>query len=61
MDEKLAYDLAKTVFEKKADLVAVHAEANNIKLENQLSGASPIPFHPGAERYFKEKGLKAKK
>ena len=61
MDEKLAYDLVKTVFEKKQDLVAVHSEANNIKPENQLNGASPIPFHPGAERYFREKGLKAKK
>lgn len=61
MDEKLAYDLVKTVFEKKADLVAVHAEANNIQLDKQLSGASPIPFHPGAEKYFREKGLKAAK
>jgi TRAP transporter TAXI family solute receptor len=61
MDEKLAYDLVKTLFEKKADLVAVHSEANNINLDNQLSGASPVPFHPGAEKYFREKGLKAKK
>jgi TRAP-type uncharacterized transport system substrate-binding protein len=61
MDQKLAYDLVKTLFDKKQDLVAVHAEANNINLENQLSGASPLPFHPGAEKFFREKGLKAKK
>jgi uncharacterized protein len=61
MDEKLAYDLVKTIFEKKSDLVAVHAEAKNIELENQFSGASPVPFHPGAMKYFAEKGLKAEK
>jgi TRAP transporter TAXI family solute receptor len=61
MDEKLAYDLTKTVFEKKPDLAAVHSEANNIDLAKQLEGGSPIPFHPGALRYFSEKGLKPKK
>ncbi len=61
MDEKLAHDLAKTIFERKADLAAVHAEAKNIDLAKQLEVGSPVPFHPGAERYFKEKGLKPKK
>jgi TRAP transporter TAXI family solute receptor len=61
MDEKLAYDVTKAVFEKKADLAAVHSEAKNIELANQLGGASPIPFHPGALRYFSEKGQKPKK
>jgi TRAP transporter TAXI family solute receptor len=61
MDDKLAYDVVKTLFEKKADLVAVHSEAQNLDLSRQLSGASPIPFHPGALKYFSEKGLKAEK
>jgi TRAP transporter TAXI family solute receptor len=61
MDEKLAHDVAKAIFEKKADLVAVHAEAKNIDLANQYGVGSPIPFHPGAVRYFTEKGLKPKK
>lgn len=61
MDERLAYDITKTVFEKKADLAAVHAEANNIDLKAQYSGTSPIPFHPGSTKYFAEKGLKPKK
>jgi len=60
MDEKLAYEITKTVFEKKADLVAVHQEAKNLELANQYQGGSPIPFHPGAEKYFSEKGLKPK-
>jgi TRAP-type uncharacterized transport system substrate-binding protein len=61
MDEKLAYDVTKAVFEHKADLAAVHAEANNIVLEQQYTVGSPIPFHPGAARYFSEKGLKQPK
>jgi TRAP transporter TAXI family solute receptor len=59
MDEKLAYDVVKTLFEKKADLVAVHSEAANLDLGAQYGGGSPVPFHPGAARYFAERGLKA--
>jgi len=58
MDEKLVHDVVKTLFERKADLVAVHSEAANLDLDTQYQGASPIPFHPGAARYFAEKGLK---
>jgi TRAP transporter TAXI family solute receptor len=61
MDEKLAHDLTKAVFESKAELASVHSEANNIELKNQYEVGSPVPFHPGAERYFSEKGLKPKK
>jgi TRAP transporter TAXI family solute receptor len=58
MTEQMAYDITKTVFEKQADLVAVHKEAANIKLENQSVANSGIPFHPGALKYFSEKGIK---
>jgi TRAP transporter TAXI family solute receptor len=58
LDEKTAYNIVKTVFEKKDELVAVHKEAANFKLENQKAAASPIPFHPGAIRYYAEKGIK---
>jgi TRAP transporter TAXI family solute receptor len=58
MDEKLAYQITKTIFEKKAELVAVHKEAQHIDLEHQLQGGSPIPFHPGALKYLTEKGVK---
>jgi TRAP transporter TAXI family solute receptor len=58
MDDKTAYNIVKTIFEKRDDLIAVHKEAANIRLENQKAGASPIPFHPGAVKYFAEKGIK---
>ncbi len=59
MSDKLAYDIVKTLFEKKPDLVAVHQEAQNIDLKNQAVG-SPIPFHPGAKKYLEEQGVKVK-
>ncbi len=58
MDEKTAYNIVKTVFDRRDDLIAVHKEAMNIKLENQKTAATPIPFHPGALKYFAEKGVK---
>ena len=58
MDDKTSYDIVKTIFDKRSDLIAVHKEAENFKLENQKAAASPIPFHPGAVKYFAEKGIK---
>jgi TRAP transporter TAXI family solute receptor len=58
MDEKTAYNIVKAIFDHKADLVAVHKEAENFKLESQKTAASPIPYHPGAVKYFTEKGVK---
>jgi uncharacterized protein len=57
-DEQLIYNITKTMFEKKDELVKVHKDASFLELANQTTTASPIPFHPGAIRYFKEKGLK---
>jgi TRAP transporter TAXI family solute receptor len=59
-DEKLVYEITKTMFERKEELVRVHKDASFLDLANQSSGASPIPFHPGAVRYFKEKGITVK-
>jgi TRAP transporter TAXI family solute receptor len=60
MKENVVYDIVKTLFDHKSELVAFHREANNLSLESQAAGGSPIPFHPGAIRYFREKGLKIK-
>lgn len=57
MSDAMAYSIVKTLFDKKPELVAVHKEAQNIKLENQAAG-SPVPFHPGAKKYFAEQGIK---
>jgi len=60
MDDKTAYAIVKAVFDHKDELVRTHKEAENIKLENQKAGASPVPWHPGALKYFAEKGIKIK-
>jgi uncharacterized protein len=57
MTDQMAYNIVKTLFEKKPELVAVHKEAENIDLKSQAAG-SPIPFHPGAKKYLEEKGIK---
>jgi TRAP transporter TAXI family solute receptor len=58
LSEQAAYNVVKTIFEKRDELIAVHKEAENFKLENQKAAATPVPFHPGALKYFKEKGVK---
>jgi TRAP transporter TAXI family solute receptor len=58
MDDKTAYSIVKAVFDHKDELVRTHKEAENIKLENQKKSASPVPWHPGAVKYFADKGIK---
>jgi TRAP transporter TAXI family solute receptor len=59
MDETTAYNILKAVFDHRDELIRVHKEAENFKLENQKTAAAGgIPWHPGAIRYFKEKGVK---
>jgi TRAP transporter TAXI family solute receptor len=60
MKENVAYDVIKTFFDHKQELIASHGDARYLALEPQASGGSPIPFHPGAIKYFTEKGLKIK-
>ena len=58
MSDEAVYNIVKTIFDKRPDLIAVHKAAADIKLENQKPAASPVPWHPGAVKYYKEKGLK---
>ena len=60
MSEKAAYDIVKTIFDKKPELINVHKEAANFDYKYQTNDAAVIPFHPGAIRYFAEKGVKVK-
>jgi uncharacterized protein len=55
--EETVYQMTKTMFENLADVAASHAAGRSIKLEGALEGM-PVPLHPGAARYFKEKGMK---
>ena len=58
MPDAVAYAIVQIVVEHKPELVAVHKEAENIDLKYQVKESSPVPWHPGALKYFTEKGLK---
>jgi len=55
VDEELVYKLTRFVLENSSELKKIH-EAFSISPENVSRGVS-IPFHSGAEKYFKEKGI----
>ena len=56
MDEDLGYRILKGIMEHLPELVAIHKEARNISL--QTAGSSmAVPYHKGAQKYFKEKGI----
>ena len=57
MSDQMAYDIVKTLIERKPELVAMFKQAQNIDLKYQRIG-SPIPYHPGARRYLEERGVK---
>jgi TRAP transporter TAXI family solute receptor len=56
VSDDLAYQMTKLIFESLPELANSHAAGREIKLEKAALD-SPIPLHPGAIRYYKEKGL----
>jgi TRAP transporter TAXI family solute receptor len=56
VSDEEAYQMTKLLFENLDTLKAAHAAAGGISLEAAVQGL-PIPLHPGAEKYYKEKGL----
>jgi len=56
MEEAMAYQITKAIFDNLADIERAHAKGKELKLETALTGMS-IPLHPGAEKFFKEKGI----
>jgi TRAP transporter TAXI family solute receptor len=58
MPDQVAYNIVKTIFDKRDELILVHKEAQNFELKNQSAAAASIPYHPGAAKYFAEKGVK---
>jgi len=58
MTDDVAYNVAKIIFDHKAELVSVHSEAASIDYKYQVKANSPVPWHPGALKYFAEQGVK---
>jgi TRAP transporter TAXI family solute receptor len=56
VSDELAYQMTKLIFESLPELANSHIAGKEIKPETAASG-SPVPLHPGAIRYYKEKGV----
>jgi TRAP transporter TAXI family solute receptor len=56
VSDDLAYQMTRLIFESLPELVNAHAAGREIKLEAAAAG-SPVPLHPGAIRYYREKGM----
>lgn len=57
MSDETAYNIVKTIFESRDDLIAVHKDTAEFQLDKQKAAATPVPFHPGAIKYFEERGV----
>src|SRR5436190_3429015 len=55
-DPALVKAILTAMFDYQADLVLVHPEAKNLKLDTATQGSS-IDFHPGAIDFYKTKGV----
>jgi uncharacterized protein len=56
LDEETVYNITKAIFENTDKIT--HAKGKLIKAETALDGIGDMPLHPGAEKYFTEKGVK---
>lgn len=54
--EETVYQLTKTIYENLPFLNTVHKATTAMSLERAISGL-PMPLHPGALKYYKEKGI----
>ena len=53
MPEDLAHDITRVLFEKQPELARIHPQAKVLSIKTATTG-SPIPFHPGAIRYYRD-------
>ncbi len=56
VSDDVAYAIVKTIFENKDEITAAHAKGAELDLTFATDGMA-IPFHPGAAKYFAEKGI----
>lgn len=60
LSDDLVYQLTKAIYDNSKELVAAHDAAKYITLDHALDGLT-APLHPGAEKFYKEKGLDTSK
>lgn len=58
MTDDVAYRIVKNIYENLEEVGSYHNLAKKMKLENALMGLpKEVPVHPGAAKYYKEKGI----
>ena len=57
MPDDVAYQITKVIFEHNAEWARSHGEAKNVTFANQKAANSSVPFHPGALKFYAEKGV----
>lgn len=59
LPEDVVYQIIKAVYENDEDRNAIHPLAKMYTIQNAFRGTNGVPvgFHPGAIRYYKEKGI----
>ena len=56
LSEDLVYKFTKAIFDNLPQFHSAHAAAKGLTLRTALSGM-PVPLHPGAEKFYREKGI----
>jgi TRAP transporter TAXI family solute receptor len=57
MDDEVAYNIVKAVFDNLDNFKTLHPVFATLEARHMALDNSGVPFHPGALRYFREKGL----
>ena len=56
VDDDVVYTVVKAVFDNFDRFKGLHPAFANLKEEDMISGGLSAPLHPGAEKYYKERG-----
>ena len=56
LSEDFVYELLTQMFENQESMAATQAKFQFLTLENAVAGVGDVPMHPGAEKFYTEKG-----
>ena len=57
LSEDFVYELLTQMFENQESMAATQAKFQFLTLENAVAGVGDVPMHPGAEKFYTEKGV----
>ena len=56
LSDDIVYKFTKAIFDNLGQFHSAHAAAKGLTLQTALNGM-PVPLHPGAEKFYREKGI----